>query len=283
MHVLLKYPGIATPIKTSTPQKTEELSTYILTLQHKIMDLEIQLKMANKEINQLNEQIEIVRLSMRQDTNKENLSTSQRCMTTQAKETKKTNLCILTNSASSGTLEDIEDTFSEQFNYIRYVSPYSNIKQLLENIDIKLQGFDMTDYCIIILGENDIKNTYNYIELMQQIRKALQGISYTNLIICTPTYIRGAPIYNSKVELFNNLLLLELQNNKYAYFYDTNLVVSLNMFSSKTGKLMKSGMKHIYKNILDRIKIDYMCYGGPIPSPQSVESDNDNSKFFLAE
>lgn len=196
-------------------------------------------------------------------------------------ECRKPKLCILTNSVC-GTIQSVEDTFN-QFDYIRYVSSNCNIQSLLLNIDYKLRNYSIIDYCIIILGEQDFKTPcIDYAALIKTIREAVQHISHTNIIICTPTYVCGAPIYNYKIELFNTVLYLELQNNTYAYFYDSNRNVSLDMFSSKTGMLTNLGLRHMYKDILCNIIADYSHYGYSMHISQTTKLKDEGPKLFLA-
>lgn len=274
---------IATPPRTFIENKVDELSgRNILTLEQNLKDLELHLKSAKNEIEDLNHQISTLQKALQsQKYEKSSLLRHTSNIDSEIDLSERPKLCVLTNSSSWGTLAAVDATFSNQFDYIRYLSPNSSIKYLLQNIDKKLHGYIMRDYCIVMLGEKDFKTTCNFNELVKTIREALQHISHTNIILCTPIYICGSPIYNYKIELFNNLLYSDLQINNYAYFYDSNVVTSLDMFSFKTGKINKMGIQYIYKNILDNINIDYSYYGYLLITPRKTNPEIKPSKFFL--
>lgn len=124
-----------------------------------------------------------------------------------------------------------------------------------------MKDFTDNDYCIIFIGENDIKAETNYMNMINMIRESLQKVTHTNNVICLPTFITGAPIYNFKVDIFNNLLYLDIQNYDYAYLFDSNSELSLDMFSYTTGKIKIQGMKCIYDGIMNNIVIDLCSFG----------------------
>lgn len=108
----------------------------------------------------------------------------------------------------------------------------------------------MNDYCIIFVGEQDLINSDNSINLVNYIRESLLNITHTNKIICVPTYVCGALIYNYKVEMFNNLLTMDMQSNNYAYIFDTNRDLTLDMFSYHSGKITKYGIKNVFVSLM---------------------------------
>ena len=226
-------------------------------LEKQMADLARQLLEAKSEIMRLNQEINDLERGknniMSDSTFQYNNITSREIF-----QHRKTNLCILTNSNSYGTLQTLEDLIPHHFNYCRHNLPHCSIKRLLQDIDIKLLEYTMNDYCIIMLGEEDIKTTNNYIGLVKTIRESLAHITNTNVVVCTPTYICGALIHNNKIEIFNNLLSLELQSNNYAYFFDSNHNLTLDMFSNNTGRININGIKCIYETILDNIYIDLL-------------------------
>lgn len=178
----------------------------------------------------------------------------------------KSKLCILSNYNSKGVLSAIEDTFSEYFTYCHYVMNNATTKELIENIEDKLINFTFNDYCILFIGENEFKRQNNYIDVINTIKNSLKNVTHTNKIICVPTYIKGALIYNYKIEMFNNLLCLDLQNNDYAHFFDSNQTLSHEMFSYRTGKINNNGFKHIYNEVLNNMMT--------INSQSSIRLDN---------
>lgn len=172
----------------------------------------------------------------------------------------KRKLCILSNRHFTGSLNTIEDTFSSEFNFCRYLLPNFRIKELFTNLKNKLCNFTMDDYCIILLGEADFKLDCNFIELINTLTDAIKDINMTNVIICTPTYVLGAPVYNYKIELFNTLLQVELQKNQFVHFFDSNESLNYEMFSDLSGRINKFGLIHIFKTIMMNMKIDFQRF-----------------------
>lgn len=168
----------------------------------------------------------------------------------------KNKLCIFSCNRSKGLLPIIEETFSSHFDYCHYLLPNNTITEAMADLENKLKDFTLSDYCIFVIGENDIKSEDNYVNTIQMIKERLQKVTHTNKIICVPTYITGAQIYNYKVELFNNLLHLDIENNNYAYLFDSNHCLTLDMFSQISGKINKQGIRNIYKCILQNIMVD---------------------------
>lgn len=142
------------------------------------------------------------------------------------------------------------------YNYsnCHYLVPGVGIRQLLRNLKIQLKDYTMNDVCIIVIGESDFKKTENYINLVHYIKETLEGEQHTNIVLCTPTYICGAPVYNWRVEMFNTLLNLDIQNHEYAFYLDSNFDLSLDMFSTRTGKIRDSGIRNIFENTKNIIR-----------------------------
>lgn len=111
-----------------------------------------------------------------------------------------------------------------------------------------------------MIGEEDFRNTEDSIQLVRLIRESLKKITHTNIIICSPSYVVGALIHNYRVEMFNKLLYMDIQNYNFAYFFDTNCDLSLEMFSYNTGKLNRLGLKCIFESIYRRILVDMKNY-----------------------
>lgn len=192
------------------------------------------------------------------------------------KSPKKRKLHIISNCNYIGALENIDNTFRKQFDFFHFVSPGSGLKEILSDMNKKVQNLTINDYCMIMIGEKDFRSSEDYIELVKLIRQSLKPITHTNIIICCPTYVRGSLLHNYRVELFNHLLYLDIMNNEYAYFFDTNLDLPLDMFSNHTGKLNKLGTKRVFENIFDRLIIDIQNY--PFDS-DTIDTSN-NSDFF---
>lgn len=168
----------------------------------------------------------------------------------------KNKLCILSNKKTRGSLSAIEDIFSDYFEYCHYLMPNNTTRELLLTIEQKLKDYTLNDYCLLFIGERDIKEETNYLNLISTMKESLTRITHTNIVICAATYIIGAPMYNFRVEMFNNLLYLNLQNNNYAYFFDTNQDLLYEMFSYTSGKISRYGMRNIYKRIMNNILND---------------------------
>lgn len=168
----------------------------------------------------------------------------------------KNKLCILSSSTTKGSLSTIQEVYSNHSHYCHYIKTNSSASGLLSDIELKLKGFMDNDYCILFIGENDINEEGDHINKIHKIRTCLQKVNHTNIIICAATYVAGAPIYNFKAETFNNLLYLDIQNNEYAYFFDSNRDLSLDMFSYGTGKITNYGMRNIHDRIISNILYD---------------------------
>ncbi|CAH0701310.1 unnamed protein product [Spodoptera exigua] len=160
-----------------------------VALQENLLDLEMQLKTAKHEISKLNEQIGVLQqtLQTKQCGELQSLNDAN-CILNCNNNKIRRKLCVLTNGIPGDSLQAVEDTFGSQFQYIRYVLPNCNIKDLLDNINTKLVNYDLSDYCIVMLGGKDLHSTCNYVELIKIIRDALQHINHTNIIVCTPSY-----------------------------------------------------------------------------------------------
>lgn len=158
-------------------------------------------------------------------------------------------LCILSNQKYSNILKAVEYAFQSNTRYCHYVIPNGGITNLLTNLEKKLDKFTMADYCVIYIGEQDLNRTVNIIQLVNCLRESLKKITHTSKIICLPTYICGALIYNYKVELFGNLLAMDMQSNDYAYLFDTNRNLTLDMFSHHSGRITNFGIRSVFSSL----------------------------------
>ncbi|CAH1647313.1 unnamed protein product [Spodoptera littoralis] len=260
----------------------------VLSMQQAISNSEQQLAEAKLEIATLNKQIHIlqqVSLGNRSDvilsaTSASIIPRDNNVNTVYPIVQKRNKLCILSNCDRNCSIRAIEEIFGNHFECCRYLLTNGSIERLLNNISNKLLNYNINDYCIIMLGNTDIKTSSNYIEFVKVMRKSLQHITNTNIIICSPTYICGAPIYNYKVELFNNLLYQDLQKeNSYAYYFDSNSYLAYDMFTSKTGQINTKGIKTLYNNIMENIKIDIKIYG-TVNDEKSMQTDTHHTSTF---
>lgn len=53
---------------------------------------------------------------------------------------------------------------------------------------------------------------------------------------------------------------MDVEYYKYAYLFDTNYDLSLNQFSSSTGKINKYGIKSVYDTIFQCLLLDIQTY-----------------------
>ncbi|KAF9421458.1 hypothetical protein HW555_002673 [Spodoptera exigua] len=303
----------------SIPDSLHDNSNIIIELSEQVKALKMQLKDAHLEIENLNSEnfrlksdlqnmtIKTDKETQTCDTN--NIQTTNSLKTAQnispsfknnlpkhtgnltstiVKHQQKNKLCILSSHKSRGALSIIEDVFSKYFDFCHYVFPNGTVKELLYGIENKLRNFTLNDYCIILIGENDIKENKNYITTINMIKEAFQKVTHTNNIICCPTYVRGAPIHNFRVEMFNNLINLSIQDNEYAYLFDSNYGLSLDMFSYITGKINNQGIRNIYERIMENILIDINTFNKfdidtniiPDETTNSPQNETD-TQFFL--
>lgn len=171
--------------------------------------------------------------------------------TTQRKITKpKKKICFISNYVRHNLLENIEETFV-QWDYCHYNKRNANIRNLTENVEALIKDFTFEDFCVIIIGETDFNTTKNYFEIISSIRNNLKKCLHTNVIICLPSYRLNASVYNSRIELFSNLLILDVETHKNAYWLDTNLDLDTypNMYHLKTGAINRKAVSNIFKNI----------------------------------
>lgn len=195
----------------------------------------------------------------------------------------KNKLAIISSGCTKGTLPLIDEIFSDNFEYCHYLLPNVITEDVLTSIEHKLKAFSINDYCLIFIGENDLKND-DYIGILDNLRKYLKKNTHTNVVVGAPTFICGALIYNYKVELFNNLLYWDIKNNRYAYSYDTNRTLSLEMFSINTGKINKHGWKNIFEQIRSNIIYDYEVFSSQdtvtLTDPNEVSATQQTCDFF---
>jgi hypothetical protein len=156
----------------------------------------------------------------------------------------------------------------ENVQCIHHATPGGRIRELLTTLPAKLQGYTKQDCCVLMIGEEDfvIWEDFEPTTLVHEILLTMETITNTNIIICTPTYICGAPLFNYRVELFNTCLNEGLQNSICAHFYDSNLNVTFDMFSPQSGKILPIGIQ----NILTNVKL-LLCHK-QIPNKQTVLS-----------
>lgn len=191
----------------------------------------------------------------------------------------KTKLCIISNQKNKNSLQAIEHAFQTEANFCHYVAPNGSIKDILKNLDVKLNDFTYNDFCVIFIGSKDITSNENSINLVNYLRETLQYVTHTNVIITLPTFVCGALIYNYKVEMFNSLLTMDLQTHNYAYVFDTNYDLTLDMFSYYSGKITQFGLRNVFLNL--KKYLTYFRSG--TANPENLCQNDDNMTNVVAD
>lgn len=257
---------------------TNEKIPKITFLQNKITQLEEDLAKALEEIVNLNEEITALTYKLKtgletplfgslellsnirhktQEPGKEYSDNAQ--VYTTDKHTRK--LCVISSSRRYNILHNIRN--NESFNgyqVCHFITANVGIEILLRDIDIKLKEYSMEDFCVVLIGEADFNVSQDYKTLITSIKMKLHEITNTNIILVTPTYICGKSLYNYRVEIFNKLLNQDMATYKYGSIIDSNRNLTLDMFSSLSGKIMNNGVKVILQDVLElmvAIKIQY--------------------------
>lgn len=233
---------------SSTPNKTiMDLNkhSYESDLNIKILKLEKDLEKANSLINQLEEQIRLLKDEAKKRTNPSNTDKesiiNERII--------KRKLHLVSTDRSKQVLGLMAETFASKWNYCHYSLPNRSTNNVMDMIPNIIKDLSSSDYCVILIGEEDFHVTRDYLQLVYNIRNTLKKCKNTNLIICLPTYICGRPLYNSRVEMFNKLLMLDIESQEYAFWIDPNAELTFDMFSISSGKTNHKGMIEVFKAI----------------------------------
>lgn len=201
-------------------------------------------------------------------------------------------LCFISSNKVNNILT-LALNYFPSYEVCHFVSTNCGIKQLLQNVNSKLLNFDKQDYCVIFIGEHDFKSTVNYYDLVVSIRESLMSITHTNIVLCLPTYKFNGynNIFNSRVEIFNNLLYQDNCKHNYALLCDSNLdlIYDSTMFYKRSGVLNGHGMRIIFYTLRHYILQDFNSFSTTIspPKPQPLKGtipyyfpavkNNDNS------
>lgn len=262
---------MSTPKKSKTPSKTHNLKSVISnkTFEDKIVQTE---------------QVETVQQSKKspQKKSKRKLNTQNKKIVdnseikfskipTHVTERKvaqqnSSKVVLISSNAHNKVLQVAEDTMngSNGTTLVRhYLTPNGGIKQLLQGIDSKVKSLTKTDYCVILIGEEDFKQSCDYINLTNYIRDTLSKIKHTNFIISLPTYkysfeptvINYLNMYNYKIDTFGKLLYVDNLAHKYAHIFDSNSYIPANkeMYNLRSGMMKNAGLRTILNNICHMI------------------------------
>ncbi|KAI5643084.1 sterile alpha motif (SAM)/Pointed domain-containing protein [Phthorimaea operculella] len=151
-----------------------------------------------------------------------------------------------------------------------YIVPKVGIEILLQNIEKKISAYTLNDFCVVMIGDADFKTSLNCDVLIDCIRKRLEKLKNTNIIIVGPEYKLGAAYYNSRVSSFNNGLKDSIVKHKYGYFYDINSDLTLEMYSNTTKTLKNKGMRVIIQNLLKYISHQQFTRGTKLSQKHDV-------------
>lgn len=169
---------------------------------------------------------------------------------------KNNKVCVISSNKRNNILYFAKDALSNRFQVCHYLLPNMGIRELFSSLQTKVKDYTINDYCIILIGEEDFKETKNYSTLVTVIRRILLNIDHTNFIICLPTYKCNMGImYNWRVEKFNNLLYHDNLNYEYSFLLDSNLDLSFDydMFYRTTGVVNNYGIRKIFQGIIKTI------------------------------
>lgn len=198
------------------------------------------------------------------------------------------NLCIISSETSNRLYTICQKTSLSNCNICHYRMPNCSIRQLLDNLDKKVQNFTHSDYCVIYVGEDDFKKTQNYIELVIFIRNKLQPLTHTNFIVCLPTFkymTNKNVLFNSRVDTFNNLMFMDVKTHKYAYLLDSNLNLpyTFDTYNQQYGSLNNKGLNIVITDLQDLVTdLNSANALSNTDCPQITDTQlHENSQFFL--
>lgn len=186
----------------------------------------------------------------------------------------KNKMCILSTNRFNETLKIAQHNFEDSYNLCHYLLPNRGLQKLLQGIESKVADFNENDFVIILIGEEDFNHTENYHDLILHVRECLQKINHTNILLCVPTFKQGrrtTDIFNSRVEIFNKILCMDVIRHKYAFLIDSNLNLSYDntMFYTRNGKINNYGIKQVFQDIKENISLINSWY-----------SDDDNASTY---
>lgn len=160
----------------------------------------------------------------------------------------KRKICLVSSDNKNKILSNAINILENDI-ILHYCYPGVGIETLFKNLTGKLKNYSLNDYCILFIGQSDFDSTENYHSMVEYIRNQLKLITNTNIIICAPTFRYGhnVNLFNHRVEIFNNLLYLDVMTHEHAYLLDSNknLSYSIAMFNKLSGKINMNGIRKI--------------------------------------
>lgn len=202
----------------------------------------------------------------------------------------KRNMCVVSSELSNRIYSMSEGTHLRNYNMCHYRTPKCGIEYILKNLESKVRNFTSSDYCIIIIGEDDFKKTNKYIELVTLIREKLLQLNHTNFIICLPTfkYMDNSNImFNSRIDTFNNLIYMDVQTYNYAFILDSNLNLPYthDTYNHWYGNLNNKGFSIVISDlqdlILDLDSVNTVQTIVDCSQKEQPEITQNTSQFFL--
>ncbi|CAH2984813.1 unnamed protein product [Chilo suppressalis] len=246
---------VSTSLVNTSPSPKNSKQTIIL--ENTISKLQNDLKAAQEEVAQLH--MLVARLEGNLQATKITLTKSEtvkinRNVNENNNNEIKNKLCILSSEKGLKILQNVQRIdYLSQFQICHFLTTNSGINIILENIEEKLKEFTKKDFCVIMIGQRDFETAHNYKSLVKTIKTKLQQIKNTNIILTAPTYICGRPLYNHRVETFNNLLYDDININEYGCLIDSNRELTMNMFSQFSGKINHRGIQNLLQNVVKNI------------------------------
>lgn len=164
-------------------------------------------------------------------------------------------ICIVSSETSDRIYKMSEKTQLANYSRCHYRTPRCGLKHVLCNIHEKVRNFTFFDYCIIVIGEEDFRQTNNYMELVSYIRETLLPLSHTNFIISLPTFKymenNANIMFNSRIDIFNNLIYMDAETHKYAYILDSNLNLpySYDSYNQRSGSINNKALNIIVTDL----------------------------------
>lgn len=179
-------------------------------------------------------------------------ATKKPVQTREATESKKNRIYLVSSNNTNKIRQLAEKELPKNLQICHFKMTNARITELFSNIKKKTEDLTENDYCIFLIGEEDFKQTNDYLNLVIHIRETLKNLNHTNFVICLPTYkYIHSELFNQRVEAFNNLLYLDVQTHQYAYLNDSNLELSYksDMYFIRSGAVNDHGFKIMFKGL----------------------------------
>lgn len=84
---------------------------------------------------------------------------------------KNNKVCVISSNKRNNILYFAQDALSNRFQVCHYLLPNMGIRELFSSLQTKVKDYTINDYCIILIGEEDFKETKNYSTLVTVIRR----------------------------------------------------------------------------------------------------------------